>query len=153
MAEKKSFLNAVKWAYTGNWGERGFSALFTLILASILGPRDFGVVAICVVYITFLRLILDQGLAAALIQRKEIEQEHLDAVFWMDLALSLILVLLSIACSRKWAVVNHSPEIGRIIPVLSVTCHAFPFTMGAQARTEEDCPIFVCSGSDRWCVD
>ena len=121
MAEKKSFLNALKWAYTGNWGERAFSALFTFILAGILGPRDFGVVAICVVYISFLQLFLDQGLATALIQRKEIEHQHLDAVFWLDLALGLILVPLSIACSRKWAAVNHSPEIARIIPVLSVS--------------------------------
>jgi PST family polysaccharide transporter len=140
MAEKKSFLNAVKWAYTGNWGERGFSALFTFILAGILGPRDFGVVAICVVYITFLQLFLDQGLAAALIQRKEIDQEHLDAVFWMDLALGLILVLLSIACSRKWAAVNHSPEIARIIPALSVgiLIEALAMVQSSVLRREMD---------------
>jgi PST family polysaccharide transporter len=121
MAEKKSFLNAIKWAYTGNWGEKGFSALFTVILAAFLGPRDFGVVAIAIIYIAFLQLFLDQGLAAALIQRKEIEQEHLDAVFWMDFALGVILVLLSIACSRRWAATNHTPEIARIIPILSVS--------------------------------
>lgn len=121
MAEKKSFLNAVAWAYTGSWGEKGFSALFTFILAGILGPRDFGIVAIAVVYVSFLQLFLDQGLATALIQRREIEQKHLDAVFWMNLLLGLVLVLLSVAGSRKWAAANHSPEIARVIPVLSAS--------------------------------
>lgn len=140
MPRKKSFQNAIKWAYTGNWGNTGLSALFTFILAGILGPRDFGMLAICVVYITFLQMFLDQGLAAALIQREEIEQEHLDAVFWLDLALGVMLVLLSLACSRKWAAANHSPEIARIIPVLSLSIilEALSVVQTALLRREMD---------------
>jgi len=140
MAQKKSFLNALKWSYTGSWGERGFSALFTFILAGILGPRDFGMVAICLVYVAFLQMFLDQGLAAALIQREDLEREHLDAVFWMNLALGLVLVLLSIASSRKWASVNHSPEIAHILPVasLSILLEALAVVQMALLRREMD---------------
>ncbi len=120
MAEKKSFLNALKWAYAGNWGERGFSALFTIILAGILGPRDFGTVSIALIYIGFLQMFLDQGFMAALIQRKNLTREHLDAVFWMDVALSLILVEFSILLSGWWAAKNHAPQIATIISALSV---------------------------------
>src|ERR1700693_676776 len=120
MPPKISFLNAVKWAYTGNWGERGFAALFTFILAAVLGPRDFGVVAIALLYITFLQLFLDQGCIAALIQRKDLEQEHLDAVFWMDVVLSLGLVGVSVLLSGWWAAKNHAPEAARLISVLSL---------------------------------
>jgi len=120
MRSQPSFLNSVKWAYTANWGERAFSAIFTFVLAGILGPRDFGVVSIAVIYITFLQMFLDQGLAAALIQRKNLDQEHMDAVFWMDLVLSLALIVLSVVFSRKWAAMNHAPETARLISVLSV---------------------------------
>jgi teichuronic acid exporter len=120
VVSQPSFLNSIKWAYTANWGERAFAAIFTFVLAGILGPRDFGIVSIAVIYITFLQMFLDQGLAAALIQRKQLEQEHLDAVFWMDLVLSAALICLSVVCSRKWAAMNHAPEIARIISLLSV---------------------------------
>lgn len=120
MTPKISFLNAVKWAYTGNGGERAFSALFTLILAVVLGPRDFGVVAIAMIYIGFIQMFLDQGFMAALIQKKDLEQEHLDAVFWMELLLSLILVGVSILLSGWWATKNHAPESARLISVLSL---------------------------------
>ena len=70
MATQRSFLHAVKWAYIANWGERSFSALFTFILAAVLGPRDFGIVSIALIYIGFLQMFLDQGLVAALIQKK-----------------------------------------------------------------------------------
>jgi len=119
MASKKTFLNAIKWAYTGNSGERGFSALFTFILAAVLGPRDFGTLAIALVYISFLQMFLDQGFIAALIQKKNLEQEHLDAVFWMDVVLSLILVGVSILLSGWWAARNHAPEVAKVILALS----------------------------------
>src|SRR5580693_4247350 len=115
MSGKPSFRNSVKWAYSASWGEKTFSAIFTFVLAGILGPRDFGIVSIAVIYITFLQLFLDQGLAAALIQRKHLEQEHMDAVFWMDLVLSVVLIMVSILFSRKWAAMNHAPEVARVI--------------------------------------
>jgi len=120
MKSQKSFLNAVKWAYTANWGERAFSALFTFILAALLGPRDFGVVAIAMVYIQFLKMFLDQGFMAALIQKKDLDQKHLDAVFWMDLVLSLFLVGASFLLGGWWARANHTPEVAKLVFVLSL---------------------------------
>ena len=120
MTKQKSFLNAVKWAYTGNWGERSFAALFTFILAALLGPRDFGMVSIASVYICFLQMFLDQGLVAALIQKKDLEAKHLNSVFSMNLALSVLLIGVSVALSQWWARVNHAPGIAILISALSV---------------------------------
>jgi O-antigen/teichoic acid export membrane protein/2-polyprenyl-3-methyl-5-hydroxy-6-metoxy-1,4-benzoquinol methylase len=121
-AEKqRSFSNALKWAYTGNWGDKVLSSVFVFILAGILGPRDFGVAAIAITYVAFLQIFLDQGVAAALIQRQELEHEHLDAVFWMDVVLSFGLVLVSLLFGKWWAVRNHAPEVARLIPVLTLT--------------------------------
>lgn len=91
------------------------------VLAALLGPRDFGLISIALIYIFFLQMFLDQGLATALIQRKDLEQEHLDAVFWMDLGLSLVLLLMSGVLGRWWAKVNHAPEAALIISVISVS--------------------------------
>ncbi len=121
MEEQKSFLNAVKWAYSLYWGGKGISALIFFVLAGLLGPKDFGTVAIATVYIAFLQIFLDQGLATALIQRKNLEQAHLDAVFLVNLALGLGLVLISFLFSRQWAAFNHAPEASSVIRVLSLS--------------------------------
>lgn len=120
-APPRSFQNALKWAYLGNWGDKAFSALFTFILAGVLGPHEFGIVSICAIYVGLLQMFLDQGLATALIQRKDLEPEHLDAVFWTNLGCSIVLVLISLTLAGRWAAANHSPEAGLIIPVLSVS--------------------------------
>ena len=41
----QSFFGSLKWAFYMTWGDRAFSVFFTFLLAAILGPRDFGVVA------------------------------------------------------------------------------------------------------------
>lgn len=117
---QRSFLNAVKWSYTSTWGERAFSAIFTFVLAAMLGPKDFGTVAIALVYIGFLQMFLDQGFVAALIQRKQLDPEHLDAVFWMDLVLSFGLIGVSTLLSGWWAAKNHAPQLAVVINVLSL---------------------------------
>ena len=66
-------------------------------------------------------MFLDQGLAAALIQKNDLKQEHLDAVFWMDLALSFFLFLASVVFSGWWARLNHAPDAAPIIAVISVS--------------------------------
>jgi O-antigen/teichoic acid export membrane protein len=140
MKKQDSFLHSLKWAYTGNWGEKIFSGLFSVIVAGLLGPKDFGTAAIALIYIGFLQLFLDQGLAAALIQRKNLEQEHLDAVFWMDLGLSVFLVGLSILFSRSWAAINHAPQAAVIIPVYSlcIVFEALSIVQTALLRREMD---------------
>jgi O-antigen/teichoic acid export membrane protein len=120
MTKRISLLNAVKWAYTATWGERGFSALFTLILAALLGPQSFGILSIGLIYIAFIQMFLDQGLAAAIVQRKNLERRHLDTVFWTQLVVSFALVVLSISLSRYWAAINHAPQVATIISVLSL---------------------------------
>jgi len=120
MASERSFMNAVKWAYTGNWGEKGLSSLFTVILAGILGPSDFGMVSIAIVYIAFLQMFLDQGLMTALIQRKDLHDEHLDAVFWMDQVLAVALVGASVLLAGWWAAKNHAPGAANLICALSL---------------------------------
>jgi PST family polysaccharide transporter len=136
----RSFQNALKWAYIGSWGDKGFSALFVIILAAILGPRDFGTVSIAAAYIGFLQLFLDQGLGAALIQRKNLEQEHLDAVFWMDILLSLVLIAFSLLLGRQWARVNHAPGAGVVIAALSpcILIEALAMVQMAHLRRDMD---------------
>ena len=138
MAEHKTFHRAVKWAYIMNWGEKGFSALFTFVLASILGPRDFGMVSMAMIYVLFIQMLLNQGLFAAIIQRKDLQPEHLDSVFWLGQATSLVLVGFSVGFSSWWAAINHLPELARVISVLSVTVPIEGLAMVQRAILQRD---------------
>lgn len=102
-------------------GQRCISLLLTFILASVLGPKNFGTVAMAMAYILFIEMFVAQGMAAAIVQRKELAREHLDSVFWLVLAAGAILTGASIALSPWWASINGLPQLGPVISVLSLS--------------------------------
>jgi len=138
MANKTSFGHALKWAYLMNWGERGIGAVVTFLLAAILGPKDFGTVAIAMIYILFIQMLLDQGLVAALIQRKDLRPAHVDSVFWLVLSASLALVAASFGLSRWWAAANHLPLLVVIISALSICIPLEGLTVVQQALLQRE---------------
>ncbi len=119
MAKQRSFVNAVKWAYTGTWGERGISSLVAVVVAAILGPDVFGMVSVAIVYVAILQAFLDQGLLAALVQKKELDDDHLNSVFWTNQALGVVLLAAGLLLARWWAAENHAPAAASFISALS----------------------------------
>ena len=65
--------------------EQGVNTALTFVLAYLLGTRDFGIAAMAMAYILFIKLILEQGLVAAIIQRSDLQPEHLDSAFCLNL--------------------------------------------------------------------
>ncbi len=128
----------MKWAYVMQASEQGLNALLTFVFAAVLGPKDFGTVAMGMAYILFVRMFLEQGLVPALVQRKDLRPEHLDSVFWLNLVASLVLVFLSILLSSWWASVNHLPQLGPIISVLSLTIPLEALTIVQRALLQRN---------------
>ncbi len=121
MSTARSLRRPLAWAFAMNWGQRGLTTVFTFVLAAMLGPRDFGVVAMAIVYVTFIDGFVEQGLGTAIIQRKDIEKEHLDSAFWLNLAWSLVFVGVTFLTAGWWARANDLPELENVIKALSPT--------------------------------
>lgn len=99
--------------------QQGAAAIISLALAAFLGPREFGVISMALIYISLIQLVLEQGINAALIQRKDLTKEHLDSVFWINILLSIVLMLLSVLLSDWWARANRLKELATVINWLS----------------------------------
>jgi PST family polysaccharide transporter len=66
---------------------------FFIVLARLLQPEVFGLVAMSMVYVGLLTILQEQGFAQAIIQRQDLHPDHLNTAFWMNLGFSLVLVL------------------------------------------------------------
>lgn len=119
--ERAGARSALRWAYVTTWGPQGVTTIVSLALAAIVGPEGYGIVAMALIYISFIQLWLEQGISTAIIQRAELEPEHLDAAFWLNLAWCLVLAGLSVGLSGWWAHVNHVSQLGPVISVLSLS--------------------------------
>ena len=136
--ERRVRRHALKWAFVMSWGRRGFALLFTFLLAAILGPEAYGVVTLAMVYIVLMELFVEQGVVTAIVQRKDLDDAHLDAAFWTNLAWSVLFAGISVALAGFWARANGVPELEPVIDVLSITIIVWALTLVQRAQLERE---------------
>jgi teichuronic acid exporter len=114
-----TFRRALPWSYVMTAARLGTTLLVSLVLARLLGPEAFGIIALANVLVLFLEMVVRQGLVAAIVQRPELPREHLDTAFWMTMgAVSLLLPGL-LAVSGVWAAANSAPTLQPVLVALS----------------------------------
>lgn len=69
----------------------------TAVLARILTPADFGLIAMVATITGFINLFADMGLAMATVQRAEINEEQVSTLFWINVALGSLVMMLTAA--------------------------------------------------------
>ncbi|MEA3468713.1 MAG: lipopolysaccharide biosynthesis protein [Thermodesulfobacteriota bacterium] len=90
-----------------------------IILARILDPLDFGIMAIGHMIIHYTNSISDFGFINALVQKKDLQQVHIDSVFTLNLIVSVILCILVAASSTAIGNFFNSPESGKVLFFMS----------------------------------
>ncbi len=93
--------------------------VFGILLARILSPAEFGVVAIANIIIHYANNLTNFGLNNALVQKKNILQKHIDAVFTIDLVVSCMLVAFTIVFSDNIAALFHNQSVGMVLRWMS----------------------------------
>lgn len=109
-----------------------------ILLARLLGPDDFGLVAMAAVIIAFMGPFVSQGLGAAIVQRSELERAHLDAAFWANLFLGVALCIVLIVTSELWARFFSEPRLTAILIWLSASFVFSSLTTVQQAILRRD---------------
>lgn len=95
----KSVTNNVGWSVLSKTSTFGLKFVTVPILARILSPQEFGVVAVAQTVVMFLTMIGSAGLSASLILEAEEDDETVHSVFWVNLAVAIAMA----ACIYLWA--------------------------------------------------
>lgn len=111
----------VFWSAIQSWGSQAISFVVFALLARILAPETFGLIALAGVFLAFIEVFLDQGFSTAIIQRQELETEHLDTAFWTNIAIGFFMTGVSITTANLIASFFHQPELAPIIRWLSLS--------------------------------
>ncbi|MGC1309001.1 MAG: lipopolysaccharide biosynthesis protein [Phormidesmis sp.] len=101
MSIEQKAIKGVFWSGIQNWGSQAGSLITFLVLARLLSPKDFGLVALANTFIVFFNLFIDQGFSTALVQRHKLEDAHVNTAFWVQLLLGIALTWLGIS-SAGW---------------------------------------------------
>ena len=118
---RHTFSSALRWAYVATIGQRSITTILTFVLAALLGPRDFGLVAMAMAYIIFLEMFVGQGMGASIIQRKNLQSQQLSSIFWFIMVVALVLTACGVGLGKLWASIYNEPQLTAVIGVLSAS--------------------------------
>jgi O-antigen/teichoic acid export membrane protein len=91
-----------------------------MILARLLGPKDFGLVGMVTAFTGVLTLLRDFGLSSAAVQRATVTEEQVSTLFWINVLVGLILGLSLAALAPALAAFYHEPRLVWVTIVLAL---------------------------------
>jgi len=90
-----------------------------MILARLLGPKDFGLVGMVTAFTGVLTWFRDFGLSAATIQRATVTEEQISTLFWINILFGALFGLVAVAMAPAIAAFYHEPELLGVTAVLA----------------------------------
>lgn len=120
MTLRQQVVSSATWAVIGNSGKYAIFFVVLVILARLLSPVEFGLVAMANVFSGFASTLNELGFGAALVQRQEVEERHYSTVFWFSLLIGLGLTLSLMITSPLVAAFYSEDQLVSIILVISL---------------------------------
>jgi len=110
----------IAWTAIAQAVRLGLTFLIVAVLARLLNPKDFGLIAMVAVFTNLFLLLNDLGLSAALVQKSEVEEQQLSSAFWINLIEGVAVTGLFVAAAPLVASFYSKPVLLPIMIVLSV---------------------------------
>jgi PST family polysaccharide transporter len=89
-----------------------------IVLARLLDPKDFGLVAMVTAFTGVLSWFRDFGLSAAAVQRSDITTDQHSTLFWINVLFGALLALVTLAAAPAIAAFYHEPRLVWVAAVL-----------------------------------
>lgn len=111
-------LYATGWSAMASFGRQALSLASVAILARLLGPSAYGLMAMAVLITNFLVNFRDLGTASAVVQRVSVSRRMLSSLFWVNLGLGVLLCIVVLGVAGSASVFFHKPELKGILQAL-----------------------------------
>ena len=118
---KKKTVSSLLWRFLERCGAQGVTFLVTIVLARLLVPEVYGLMALVTVFTAILQVFVDSGMGNALIQKKDADDLDFSSVFFFNLVMCIALYILLFFCAPVIAAFYHNPELISVIRVLGIT--------------------------------
>lgn len=108
------------WMVAMRWAIRSVGLVSTVVLARLLAPDDFGVVAMAMVAVAILQSFTQSGVDLALLRADEPTREHYDAAWTLEIIQGIALAVALFATAPLVAGQFEDPRVTEVIRALSV---------------------------------
>ena len=92
----------------------------SVVLARMLMPEDFGVVALSGMFLVLIGIFIDSGLGMALVQKKDADDLDYNTVFYANIGFASVVYMLVFVLAPFVAVIFKNPQVTSILRVMAL---------------------------------
>lgn len=140
MELKNRVVSGVAWTATEKFGSTLLQLCVSIIIARLLDPTDFGLIAMLTVFTMISNSIIDSGFTIALIRKPKPTTEDYSSVFYFNTVVSILLYVLLCALSYPISRFYNEPDLVRFAPFVFaiIPVNAMGIIQGAILQKQMD---------------
>lgn len=117
---KEKVLSGLIWTFGERILAQGVSFVLSIILARILMPNEYGIIAMVMVFINIANVFTSTGFGESLVQKKNADELDFSTVFYCTLGMSVVIYIILFTCAPYIAKFYHTKEIVLVLRILSL---------------------------------
>lgn len=114
---KKTVITSLIWKLLERFGTQGIQFIVTIIIARLLMPEDYGIIALITVFIVLANVFIKSGIGSALIQKKDADEVDFSSIFYLSLAIAVFLYIVLFFCAP---LISDFYQLPLLVPVLRI---------------------------------
>ena len=118
---RKKIIFSLMWKYLQQCSSQVVGFVIGILLARLLLPEDYGVIAIVMVFIAMSNVFISSGLPTALIQKIDADDLDFNSVFWVSMSIAVLMYILLFLLAPFIAKFYNNQILIPIIRVLGLT--------------------------------
>ena len=117
---KSKTINGVVWSGVERFSVQSIQFIVQIILARLLTPDDYGVVAMLVIFLAIFQVFIDSGFSSALVQKHDRSEVDYSTVFFFNISISIVLFLMFFFTAPLIAKFYETPVLTSVARVVSL---------------------------------
>jgi len=118
---RKKTIHGLVWSFTDQFGVYFLRFGFSIWIARLLSPKDFGLIGLMAIFISVGQMFAESGLQMALIQKKETDHRDYSTVFWFSLSVGVFFYIIIFLFAGNIATYFDEPQLIAIARVVSLS--------------------------------
>ena len=126
--------NGLLWSSVERFSNQGIQFLFSIVLARLLTPEDYGIVAMVIIFFAIAQTFVDSGFSNAIVRKKDRTEADLSTCFYFNIFVGFGFYFLLFLCSPFIADFYDQPILSPIVKIsgLSVLINSLCIVQQAQ---------------------
>lgn len=158
---KAKTVHGVVWSALERFSLQGVQFLINIIMARLLLPSDYGLIAMLAIFLQISQAFVDSGFTNALIQRKDRNEVDFSTVFYFNIVIAVVFYLILFVSAPWIADFYHMPALVAVTRVIALNLilislsvvHKVKLTINIDFKTQSKASLsaaFISGGIGIW---